>query len=107
MKEIKARLLNWGLLLYFLIPYCIFIFFFGWKFEIDINESIWALRNSLLQAGVAAAIALFMAIPLSQGLLQAKPKVRPWLKRSPILNNSNSANFVFRRAIQWLSRARP
>ena len=102
MKEIKARLLNWGLLLYFLIPYCIFIFFFGWKFEIDINESIWALRNSLLQAGVAAAIALFMAIPLSQGLLQAKPKVRPWLKLLLLLPQVMPALFSLLVAFTWV-----
>lgn len=76
MKATKAQLTNWALLLYFLIPYFIFIFFFGWKLDFDFSETLWALKNSFLQAGIAAFASLLLAVPLSLGLQKAPVSAR-------------------------------
>lgn len=69
MKEIKPKqILRYGLLLYFLIPYFIFLFFYEFSFDLNFPEMLWAIRNSLLQSGVTAALALALSIPMSQGL---------------------------------------
>lgn len=69
MKEIKPKqFLRLGLLLYFLIPYFIFLWFFEFSFGLNFSEMLWAVRNSLFQSGVTAAIALALSIPMSQGL---------------------------------------
>ena len=74
MKATSSNLLHWGLLLYFFIPYLIFIFFFRSTLEFNIPDMTWALKNSLFQAGTAALVSLVLAVPFSQGLLAAPLK---------------------------------
>ena len=74
MKEINLR---WGLLAYFLLPYAFFLYFFRSSVELNLTDIVWALRNSLFQSTVAAAITLLLAVPFSLGLLSVSEKKRP------------------------------
>lgn len=77
MKEIKPKqVLRLGLLLYFLIPYFVFLAYFEFSFELNFSEMLWAVRNSLLQSGLTATIALALSIPMSQGLFLLPDRIQ-------------------------------
>ncbi len=82
MKEFKPKnLFRFGLLLYFLIPYFLFLKFFEFSFNLNLSEISWAVRNSLLQAGLTAAIVMALAIPMSQGLFLLSGKLQKTVLR--------------------------
>ncbi len=69
MKEFKPKqILRFGLLLYFLVPYFIFLSFYEFSINLNLTEIFWAVKNSLLQSGVTAAVVILLSIPMSQGL---------------------------------------
>lgn len=77
MKEFKPKqILRFGLLLYFLIPYLIFLSVYEFSFDLNFPEMFWAIRNSLAQSGVTAAIALLLSIPMSQGLFLLPDRIQ-------------------------------
>lgn len=77
MKEFKlSQLLRLGLFVYFLIPYFIFLTYYNFPFDVDFGELFWALRNALMQSGLAALAAVILSIPMSQGLLLLPEKTQ-------------------------------
>ncbi len=86
MKEFKsAYVLRYSLLLYFLIPYFIFLSYFKFSFGLDYGELFWAFRNSLNQATLTAFIAVALSIPVSQGLFLLPEKTQRWVSRLLII----------------------
>lgn len=78
MKDFRFFTSFSGLILFaaFLLPYAVFFWRFGWTSDISLTEVRWALQNSVLQAGGAAAVVMLMAVPMSFGLLQLSEKLR-------------------------------
>lgn len=77
MKEFKPKqILRFGLLLYFLIPYFIFLSVYELSFDLNFSEMLWAIRNSLAQSCLTAAIALLLSIPMSQGLFLLPDRIQ-------------------------------
>ena len=59
-----------SLVMFFLLPYILFLPFFKWNFHINLNEFFWAVKNSFIQAGSAAALSVGIGCFLSFGVLQ-------------------------------------
>ncbi len=70
------KLVRYGLLFYFLIPYFVFLKYFNIDFNLDYSEIFWAFKNSLSQAAAAAALVTFLSVPMSLGLFFLKPKLK-------------------------------
>ncbi len=66
------KIVRYGLLLYFLLPYLAFLKYFNLDFHFDYQELAWAVKNSLVQSGITAVIITFLSIPLSLGLFATK-----------------------------------
>lgn len=86
MKEIKffnksAAFLRPALLVYFLIPYFFLFYYYKFTTEIDLLELFWAIKNSLLQSLVSAAVVVILSVPMSQGLFLLSPKFQNIFKR--------------------------
>lgn len=86
MKEIKAsHLLRYSLLLFFLIPYAIFLFYYKFSVDVDFSELLWALKNTVTQATLTALIVTALSIPLSQGLILLPERIQTVVKRLLII----------------------
>ncbi len=59
-----------GLVLFFLLPYILFLPFFTWHFQLEFSEFFWAAKNSIIQAGAAAGLSVIIGSFLSFGVLQ-------------------------------------
>ena len=58
------------LFIFFLLPYILFLPFFKWQIHVDLPEILWAAKNSLIQAGSAAALCVVVGSFLSFGVFQ-------------------------------------
>lgn len=67
-----AITLRLALILFFLLPLVYFIYKFKFQLNLDANEFLWALKNSLVQSGVASLITLLLALPMSLALLNLR-----------------------------------
>lgn len=78
MKEFKPRphILRFSLLLYFLIPYLIFLSYYNFSFDLSLSELSWVIKNSLIQSGLTALITVILSIPMSQGLFLLPEKIQ-------------------------------
>jgi thiamine transport system permease protein len=86
MKEFNSsRLVRYGLLFYFLIPYFIFIFYFKLTTDLNFSELWWAFKNSVTQSVLTALIVVALSIPLSQGLLLLPEVWQSFVKRLLII----------------------
>lgn len=69
------KLLSFGLLFYFLIPYVLFFRFFNLDLNLDYKELFWAFKNSFLQSFLSALLVTVLGIPLSLGLFKLQGKI--------------------------------
>lgn len=90
MKEFESKfkiqtkmqhVLRFSLLVYFLVPYFIFLTYYNFSFKINYSELVWVLKNSIIQSGTAALIVVLLSVPMSQGLFFLPAKAQGFLKR--------------------------
>lgn len=68
--------------LFFVAPYFIFFYYFRFAPNFNLDELLWALKNSILQSATAATFVLLMAIPMSQGIWALPKLVQGFLKKA-------------------------
>lgn len=77
MKGSKLQLaVHWSLGLFFISPYLAFLYYFKPQWAFDSAELLWAVKNTVFQALLAAVFCTCLAVPLSLGWLSFKPKMR-------------------------------
>lgn len=78
MKDFKIRsfFVNLGLICFFLFPYVLFFKFINFEFKLNIDELVWALKNSFVQAGIASIISTGVGFYLSLGILKFNEKMQ-------------------------------
>lgn len=63
-----SRIVSFSIVLYFLVPYILFLRFFDLSAGLDYQELIWAFKNSFVQSFSASFCVTVLSIPLSCGL---------------------------------------
>ena len=66
------KLVSYALVFYLLVPYFLFLSFFDFNFNVDLQELLWAFKNSFTQSFLAATFVTSLSVPLSLGLFQFK-----------------------------------
>jgi|GEM_PF-4194032 len=82
---LKFNLLRFGLLVYFLIPYILFLNYYNFSFAVSLDELFWALKNSFQQSAIAALIVVALSILMSQGLFLLSVKTQGLIVRLLII----------------------
>ena len=65
---------HYGLVLYFIIPYILFLKFFQVHFQFDYRDFFWGFKNSIIQSGLTASFVTLLSVPLSLGLFRLSSK---------------------------------
>ena len=64
----SPRIVRYGLVLYFLLPFIFFAYKFKFSLGFNFNEVWWALKSSVLQATTAAIAVSLLAVPVGLAL---------------------------------------
>ncbi len=83
----KAKAIKLVLALFFLFPFFILFYYFRLNLDYDIQEILWALRNSLVQSLSTAALAVFFGFFGALGLMQlsgGKQRILKFLALVPV-----------------------
>lgn len=76
----KANAVRYLLALFFLFPFLVLFYFFRIKFDYDIKEIFWALKNSLAQSFATAFLSVFFGFFGALGLFKVKNRFQQLLK---------------------------
>lgn len=52
------KLINSALVFYFVLPYLVFLFFFNPETNLNFNEVLWALQNTIVQSGISSLLSI-------------------------------------------------
>lgn len=77
MKANKVKLL---LALFFLFPFFVLFFHFKINFDYDLNEIIWALKNSIIQSFATATLSVILGFFAALGILRTTQRWQQALK---------------------------
>lgn len=73
-----------AVLLFLCLPYLLILFHLGLSYQLDVEELLWALKNTIIQAGLSALGALLLGFLLARGLVYIRSRLV--LRWHPLLN---------------------
>jgi thiamine transport system permease protein len=85
MKATKASTLSSAFIaLFFIFPYIVFLRFFEFSLNFNWSDFFWALRNTITQSTLAAAMTVVLALTLSRGLLLLSGRMN-WIAKALLI----------------------
>jgi thiamine transport system permease protein len=107
--RITSRSVGWPslvrsliILLFLLSPFFILIFHFQLGFNLDYDEFLWAIKNSLVQSLGSAVLSVFFGLVVALGLLRFSGLWRRFFEVLLLLPNFIPTLFVLVFCLQWI-----
>lgn len=98
-KEIdlqNKKIVQYGIIFFLILPFIVLLFKISDPSSFDLQELVWSLKNTLLQASLSSFFSLVIGFILALGLLSYSqmPKVRPILDIFILLPNFFPSLFI-------------